>query len=232
MILPTLEYERTYQKNGYAFIIGIDEAGRGPLAGSVVAGACARKNLAQKISKEDARLIRDSKSLSERQREKAFDIVREYFYVGVGECDAEAIDRINILQATFLAMKKSVSQLQGQLRNNQQLPTTNQQQKSTILFIDGNQTLTLSLEQRAIPQGDTKVQSIAAASIIAKVTRDRQMLDAHTKYPLYGFDRHKGYGTKIHTNALRKYGPTPLHRRSFGPVKRIVRELRQYGADV
>lgn len=231
MELPTSKVELDCQRKGFEFSIGIDEAGRGPLCGSVVAAACVRKDLTREIPSGDVRLIRDSKSLSEKQREKAFDIVREYFYVGVGESDAGTIDRINILQATFLAMKKAISSLRQDLAQKSQISNLNFQ-KESVLLVDGNQTLNLSFEQKAIPKGDKKVQCIAAASIIAKVTRDREILEMHRLYPQYGFDKHKGYGTRMHMNALQKYGPLAIHRRSFGPVKRILRELRQYGADV
>lgn len=196
--------------------IGIDEAGRGPLAGPVVAAAVLFKSGDFKIPEgreKEFNLIRDSKKLSEKQRETAFALVQEFFHVGVGIVSAETIDRVNILQATFLAMKSAVSNLErtAGLRD---------KESSLVLLIDGNQEIpNLSLKQEAVVEGDGKVRSIAAASIIAKVTRDRLIILADHEYPAYGFARHKGYGTKEHMDALRKYGPTPIHRKSFRPVQ-------------
>ncbi len=201
--------------------IGIDEAGRGPLAGPVVACAALcrtfeTQNSKYEIDLEDKRwdLVRDSKKLSPKQREAAFVFVREHFYVGVGIVSAETIDRVNILQATFLAMRSAISSLRQQVTDDMK------QEKGWVLLIDGNQTIpNLSLRQEAIVDGDSLVKSIAAASIIAKVTRDRLIIEADRLYPAYGFARHKGYGTREHMDALRKYGPTPIHRKSFRPVQ-------------
>ncbi len=196
--------------------IGIDEAGRGPLAGPVVAAAVLFKSADFKIPEgreKEFALIRDSKKLSEKQREAAFALVQEFFHVGVGIISAETIDRVNILQATFLAMKAALSNLErvAELRGKESL---------LVLLIDGNQELpNLSIEQVTVVDGDGLVKSIAAASIIAKVTRDRLIILADHEYPAYGFARHKGYGTKEHMDALRKYGPTPIHRKSFRPVQ-------------
>lgn len=195
--------------------IGIDEAGRGPLAGPVVAAAVLYKSGDFRIPHErekEFRLIRDSKKLSEKQRETAFALVQECFHIGVGIVSAETIDRVNILQATFLAMRAALSELERSagLRG---------KESSLVLLIDGNQELpNLSLRQEAVVDGDTRVKSIAAASIVAKVTRDRLIVLADHEYPDYGFARHKGYGTREHMEALRKYGPTPIHRKSFRPV--------------
>lgn len=196
--------------------IGIDEAGRGPLAGPVVAAAVLYRSSDFRIPEgreKEFGLIRDSKKLSEKQRETAFALVQEFFHVGVGIIPSETIDRVNILQATFLAMKAALSNLEraADLRG---------RESSLVLLIDGNQELpNLSLKQETVVEGDGKVKSIAAASIIAKVTRDRLIILADHEYPAYGFARHKGYGTKEHMDALRKYGPTPIHRRSFRPVQ-------------
>lgn len=199
--------------------IGIDEAGRGPLAGPVVAAAVLFKSAEFNIPEgreKEFTLIRDSKKLSEKQREMAFALVREYFHVGVGIISAETIDRVNILQATFLAMRSAISELRRIM--NQELGIRGEEKM--ILLIDGNQELpNLSLKQETVVEGDGKVRSIAAASIIAKVTRDRLIILADHEYPAYGFARHKGYGTKEHMDALRKYGPTPIHRKSFRPVQ-------------
>ncbi len=215
MNVPTFELEA--KRSEQRFVpIGIDEAGRGPLAGPVVAAAVLYKSADFKIPEgreKEFALIRDSKKLSEKQRETAFALVQEFFHVGVGIISAETIDRVNILQATFLAMKAALSNLErvAELRG---------KESALILLIDGNQELpNLSLKQETVVEGDSKVRSIAAASIIAKVTRDRLIILADHEFPAYGFARHKGYGTKEHMDALRKYGPTPIHRKSFRPVQ-------------
>lgn len=234
--------EKKYISRGYDFIVGIDEAGRGPLAGPVVACACTHKrnlelvngNLDKKnpnyqLLFTNYSKIRDSKTLSEKQRESIYDFICENFYVGIGLCDHKTVDRVNILQATFLAMKKSLSDLSRQTPHpltpspargrgwieRKRNPGEGKKEKYIIL-IDGNKTIpNLSIEQKAITNGDKIVKTISAASIIAKVTRDRIMRRAHQKFPKYCFDRHKGYGTKIHMGALKKYGPCEIHRRSF-----------------
>lgn len=221
MLFPTCTIEKECLVEGFDFVVGIDEAGRGPLCGSVVAGAVVRKIQDEEIPKEEARLIRDSKKLSQVQREKAFEIVSKYFWVGVGECDSQTIDRMNILEATMLAMRKAVVQLQ-KVASTKKQKTKNNWEKGTVLLVDGNKEITTSLAQRVVVGGDGVEQVIAAASIIAKVTRDREMGVAHQQFPQYGFDRHKGYGTKIHMEALKKYGPTPFHRMSFRPVRESV----------
>ncbi len=196
-------------------IVGIDEAGRGPLCGPVVAAAVVFRESEEVLSKlPEWDFVRDSKKLSEKQRERAFDFVMEHGFVGIGIMTAETIDRVNILEATFLAMKSALSELKrmtsGELRIDE---------KNTKIFVDGNQLLpNISYEQKAIIDGDNLMKVIAAASIIAKVTRDRMMMEYDTKYPQYGFARHKGYGTKAHMIALRKWGPCPIHRLSFRPV--------------
>lgn len=212
-ISQTFEQEKKFLSEGYGFVIGIDEVGRGPLAGPVVAGAVVWKNF-EIIDPRKYNLIRDSKKLSEKQREEIFCFIFENFYVGLGICDHETIDRINILEATYLAMKKSVSAL------NDKLQMTNDKK---IILVDGNKMIpNMSIEQRAIIGGDKIVKSISAASIVAKVTRDRMMHSWHEKYPQYGFSKHKGYGTKFHIDAIRKYGPCEIHRKSFAPVKKAI----------
>lgn len=228
----TFEKEKELALLGYRFVIGVDEAGRGPLCGPVVAAAVALKNpfvveaLAGKQEfgsstskieeegQEDTKmwnLVRDSKKLSEKQRERVFDFIHNNFDVGIGIINAETIDRVNILQATFLAMKAALSNLR--------LTTNNLQPEKCYLLVDGNQTIpNCSYKQEAVIGGDGMVKSIAAASIIAKVTRDRMMNEYDREYPGYGFAKHKGYGTKIHMDALRRLGPSPIHRMSFKPV--------------
>ncbi len=211
MIKSTFDLENQLLAEGYDFVIGIDEAGRGPLAGPVVASAVILKNKKlQATSYELWDSVRDSKTLSEKQRENIFDFVREHFHAGVGICDHKTIDRINILEATFLAMKAALSDLRSKI---------NYKERRHIIVVDGNKKISnLSLEQKTVSGGDKYVKSISAASIIAKVTRDRIMREMHAKYPKYNFARHKGYGTKLHFAMLKKNGPCEIHRKSFHPV--------------
>lgn len=234
-------------------IIGVDEAGRGPLAGPVVACAVILKKSKLNSDVLSWNLIRDSKKLSEKQREEIFDFIHENFYVGIGLCSHKTIDRINILQATFLAMKKAVFSLMrgislprrqtGKFQflppqrdliraaaisnkipsfNNKKFKNTRYKISDTkyIILVDGNKKIpNLNFKQRAIVGGDKSVKSISAASIIAKVTRDRLMRKWHKKYPQYEFAKHKGYGTKLHIERLKKFGPSSIHRLSFQPAK-------------
>ena len=191
----TYEYEKQAIAEGYTTVCGIDEAGRGPLCGPVCAAAV--------ILPVDCEIegINDSKKLSEKKREKLYDeIIRKAVCYAVSMVPADVIDEINILQATFLAMRNAVSGLSVQ---------------PDIALIDGNQKPGLTIEERTIVKGDAKSISIAAASILAKVTRDRYMLEADTKYPEYKFAQHKGYGTKLHYEMLAEYGLCPEHRRTF-----------------
>jgi len=204
-----LKEEKALFTQGYKLIGGIDEVGRGPLAGPVVA-VCVVMPSDFKI--EDKRLlgVKDSKKMSEKKREKLFDIIMETFpAIGIGLCDYDTIDRINILEATFLAMKKSLGALK---------------EKPDCILIDGKFKIpNLSLAQKTIIKGDSLVFLIAAASIVAKVTRDRMMREVDEKYPQYGFAQHKGYGTKFHMEALKAFGVCAIHRKSFGPVARQLR---------
>ncbi len=233
IIKATFKLEKQLVQTGYNFIVGIDEAGRGPLAGPVVACATVYKQLvefypvSQRKTKENLdltqedkllSLIRDSKTLSEKQRESLYDFIQDNFFVGVGICDQGTIDRMNILQASFLAMKKSLSDLKRKNKKYQQ----EEKKQKIIVLVDGNQKIPhLSLEQKTIIGGDKISKTIAAASIMAKVTRDRIMRSMHEKYPVYGFDMHKGYGTQKHLMALKKYGPCDIHRKSFRPIKKL-----------
>ncbi|NTW30393.1 MAG: ribonuclease HII [Candidatus Moranbacteria bacterium] len=208
------DFERCRRGESGVLIVGIDEAGRGPLAGPVVAAAAALKNqefgVMNQEEEKDWGLVRDSKKLSEKQREKAFEFVSEHFNVGIGIVTAETIDRVNILQATFLAMKEAMTDLRK---------TLGATGDGMLLLVDGNQEIpNLSVAQETVIGGDARVRSIAAASIIAKVTRDRMMLEYDVSYPAYGFAKHKGYGTKEHMDALRRIGACPIHRMSFKPV--------------
>lgn len=222
MQTTTFDKERERWLEGREIVIGVDEAGRGPLAGPVVACAAVVRSVHHDGLREKMwTLIRDSKTLSAKQRERAFEFIRARFIVGVGVCDHETIDRMNVLQATFLAMKRALTELRGIMKKEAVIMKEN----AMYLLIDGNQIIpNISIKQEAIIGGDGSVASIAAASIVAKVTRDRMMTAFHEKYPAYGFDRHKGYGTRAHMDALRAHGPCPIHRKSFGPVKRNARQ--------
>lgn len=211
MILPTLNREKKHWSEGVKIVVGIDEAGRGPLAGPVVAGAVVVfPSIMKKIETEPScRLIRDSKTLSFRQRQRAYDFIASHFLFGVGWSSHETVDRVNVVQATFLAMKKAISGLKRKLDGEIQ-----------AVLLDGrSQIPNFSLKQENIINGDRFVFSISAASIVAKVTRDRMMLELHKKFPAYGFARHKGYGTKLHFEMIEKYGPCEVHRKSFAKSK-------------
>lgn len=215
----TFDKEKERSLLGHRFIIGVDEAGRGPLCGPVVAAAvCYKQNnfaIPENLTKEFV-FIRDSKKLSEKQREHIFNVIQEHFYVGIGIVNAETIDRVNILQATFLAMKSATVELLRKLKN---IHETSGRGLDVYLLVDGNQVIpNCSYKQEAVIGGDGLVKSIAAASIIAKVTRDRMMDEYDKEYPGYSFSKHKGYGTKVHMDALRRLGPCLIHRMSFRPV--------------
>lgn len=209
MIYPTFKEEKKLWKKGYRKIACVDEAGRGPLAGPVVACAVAilRFPLA-KISFPE--LVRDSKHLSELQRERVYPFLTHHPAIawGVGRVGPNGIDALNIFQANQLAMKRAVQALERKLGK-----------RVEFLIVDGNMKMRLPLPQKPIVKADQKVFSCAAASIIAKVRRDRLMRRYHVKYPVYGFDRHKGYGTKLHFATLAQHGPCKIHRKSFFPVK-------------
>ena len=198
-----LKLEKELINEGYNLVAGIDEAGRGPLAGPVVA-ACVVFDKSFVVPKK-LETVKDSKKLTPKKREELFNVLQEHcLEIGIGICDNNTIDRINILQAAFLAMKKAV----GVLKN-----------KPDFLLIDGGFKLPNStFNQKNIVKGDNLVFSIAAASIIAKVTRDHIMEEYDKKYPQYEFIKHKGYGTKVHIENIKKYGPCPIHRMSFNPV--------------
>jgi ribonuclease HII len=186
-------------------VCGVDEAGRGPLAGPVVAAAVVLDPL--RIPKG----LNDSKQLNEAKREALFGVIMASASVGIGVVEAGVIDRINILQATLLTMRQAVMQLRN---------------APHLALVDGNRRPPLPCDVETIIKGDGKCSSIAAASIIAKVTRDRMMLAHDAQYPLYGFSNHKGYGTEEHLAAIAAHGPCPLHRRSFSPFK-VDSEIQQ-----
>ncbi len=228
--IPAFELEKKIIKNKNfenetGFVVGVDEAGRGPLCGPVVACAATLKEDFSNnafFESGDWDLIRDSKKLSEKQREKAFKFIYDNFYIGIGLCDHNTIDRINILEASFLAMKKAIQELKRVVDKDIK---QKKYDSAFVILVDGNKEIpNLSMEQIAIVSGDSLVKSIAAASIIAKVTRDKMMMEMHEKYPQYGFDKHKGYGTKVHMEALKKHGSCDIHRKTFAPVKRVLLE--------
>ncbi len=190
-----LQIEDELYSNGYKLICGVDEAGRGPLCGPVVAAAV--------ILKEDDMIegVNDSKKLSEKKREEVYGkIMDKAIAVGVGVKDVDVIEEVNILNATKLAMKEAIDNLKV---------------RPEFVLIDGNQMIDIDINAKTVVHGDAISESIAAASIIAKVTRDRMLIEWDKKYPEYGFAKHKGYGTKAHIEAIQKYGLTPLHRPSF-----------------
>ena len=200
-----MNFEKEAKDKGFELVIGIDEAGRGPLAGPVVAAAVALKN------SDFSAKIDDSKKLSALQREKAFLEIYEKAYVGVGIINSSVIDNVNILQATFLAMSRAVEDLV--YRQSAILAVSSDKIK---LLIDGNMfrsALPYSFE--TIIEGDQKVLSIACASIIAKVTRDRILAIYDKVFPQYGFKQHKGYPTVQHKRAIQEHGPSEIHRLSF-----------------
>jgi ribonuclease HII len=186
-------------------VCGIDEAGRGPLAGPVIAAAVIFADPAPLLPSG----LNDSKQVARTQREALYAWIYENASVGIGEASVAEIDTLNILQATMLAMRRAA----------QALPHTPQ-----VALIDGNRAPGLSCETVLLVGGDAISASIAAASIIAKVTRDRMMEAFDAEYPQYGFARHAGYGTAAHRAALQEYGPCPIHRRSFAPVRALLPE--------
>ena len=196
-----LQTSLAWDVNG--LIAGVDEAGRGPLAGPVMAAA---------VILDDRHAIKglaDSKKLSARRREALFDEIRaKALCCSIAQASVEEIDELNILQATLLAMRRAVMGLR--------LPPK-------LVLVDGNRLPVLEMRAEAIVKGDAKVPAISAASILAKVSRDRWCLEYHQQFPQYGFDRHKGYGTADHLAALRLHGPCPQHRRTFRPVTDLLR---------
>lgn len=189
------EIEKRFLAQGYRVICGVDEAGRGPLAGPVCAAAVI---LPPNLQIEG---LTDSKKLSDKRRRELFPIICEQAIAyGIGFADHEQIDRMNILQATFLAMERAMAALSV---------------KPELALIDGNREKDFGLPVQTVIKGDSLSASIAAASILAKVSRDDLMLEMAKKYPEYGFDIHKGYGTKAHYEALRAHGPCPIHRMTF-----------------
>lgn len=192
--------------DGPGLMAGVDEAGRGPLAGPVVAAAVILDDMAPIAG------LADSKKLTERRRERLYDEIRaKALCCSVAQASVDEIDRLNILNATLLAMRRAVQGLRL---------------KPSKVLIDGNRLPALDVLAEAVVGGDALVPSISAASILAKVTRDRLLVELHDRHPGYGFERHKGYGTAEHLAALRRLGPLPEHRRSFAPVAQAAQATR------
>ena len=193
--MPNFEYEDKHYAEGYTAVCGCDEAGRGPLCGPVVAAAV--------ILPRDVEIegLNDSKKLTEKKREKLFDVICENAIAyAIAEASPEEIDEINILNASMLAMRRATDMLSV---------------KADFALIDGNTSRGFDIPTETVVKGDSKSYSIAAASILAKVTRDRQCAELDRQYPEYGIAKHKGYPTKDHMDAVRKYGPAPIYRKSF-----------------
>ena len=196
--------ENEYREKGFNIICGVDEAGRGPLAGPVYAAAV--------ILPSDCVIegLNDSKKLTEKKREALFDEIKEKALAyGIASADEQEIDEINIVTATFLAMKRAIASLSV---------------RPDLALIDGNQKPHTDIEEVTVIKGDAKSMSIAAASVLAKVSRDRFMLEMAEKYPQYEFARHKGYGTKLHYEKIAQYGVCDIHRRTF--LKKILGEQK------
>ncbi len=213
MIIPDFNREEGLYRKGYRTIAGVDEAGRGPLAGPVVAAAVvfSPEVFDFELGK---RGVRDSKTLSGAKREELYEFITQKAGCwGVGIVSEKTIDKMNILQASLLAMKIAVENLKN---------------KPDFLLLDGNHTIkNYPVSQIAAPGGDKIIISISAASIIAKVTRDRIMFDVHQKFPQYGFDRHKGYGTKLHLEKIKEHGFCEIHRKTFRPIRDMIERLRK-----
>lgn len=200
------KYEKELFNEGYNIIAGVDEVGRGPLIGSVVT-ACV---VLPKNFKLDG--LTDSKKISEKKRELFYEyIINNCVAYSVGECSPEEIDKYNILEATKIAMKRAIDKV-------------NKKINLDYILIDGNMKFDFDYKYKSIVKGDSKSISISAASIIAKVTRDRMLIELDKKYPMYGFKNHKGYPTKKHLDAIKKYGLIDGYRMSYGPIKEVINE--------
>ncbi len=193
--MPDYSIEEALHREGYTYVCGVDEAGRGPLCGPVFAAACILP---------DGLVIdglNDSKKLTEKKREKLFDIIKEEAVAySIASASVEEIDELNILEADLLAMRRAIDGLGV---------------KADFAIIDGNIARDFQIPTEAVVKGDSKSMSIAAASVLAKVARDRICIDLDREYPQYGIAKHKGYGTKAHMDALREHGPSPIHRKKF-----------------
>ncbi len=201
----TYDYENQYHAEGYAVICGVDEAGRGPLAGPVFAAAVILPDGLEELG------LNDSKKLSEKKRDQLFDLIKEKAVAySIASADQNEIDDLNILNATFLAMKRAVEGLSV---------------KPDLALIDGNRKPKTGVEEITIVKGDAKSISIAAASILAKVSRDRYMLELDKQYPEYEFAKHKGYPTQLHYEKIKAHGISPVHRLSF--LKNLSEHIKE-----
>lgn len=206
MEIDNWAYEKELFEQGINIIGGVDEVGRGPLNGPVVT-ACV-------VLPHDFVLegLTDSKKLTEKKRDKYYDYIIEHATCyAIGECSAEEIDKYNILEATEIAMKRAIDKVKKQI-------------ELEYVLIDGNMKMNLDIPYKSIVKGDFKSISIAAASVVAKVTRDRMMYELDKKYPMYGYKKHKGYPTKAHIEAINKYGLIEGYRKTYGPVKDIIEQ--------
>ena len=206
----TFFYERHLIEQGFTSVAGVDEAGRGPLAGPVVAGSV--------ILPPDCDYLqfKDSKKLTAAKRDQLFAVLHESgAAIGVGVASAEEIDRINILQASLLSMKRAVQDCSLKYSS-----------QPNFLLVDGKFTVPIDLPQQALVKGESRSASIAAASIIAKVTRDRLMVGFHEQFPEYNLVQHKGYPTKAHRQAIADHGPSPIHRKTFKGVREFCPDFR------
>jgi ribonuclease HII len=202
MVYPTLDLEKKLWKKGFKIVVGIDEAGRGPLAGPVVAGCVCITSPEQVVD-----IVRDSKKMTERQRNEAYDlIIRKSEGYGVGIVDAKRIDKVGIRKAVLEAMTKAVEETEKMLK-----------QRAEYIIADGGIMLIEGYNMESINKGDLNHYSIAAGSVLAKVTRDRIMNQYANQFPKYGFEKHVGYGTKLHMDMIKKYGACEIHRLSFAP---------------
>ena len=195
-----LKHDFSFLDQGYLSLAGVDEAGRGPWAGPVVASAVIVRDFSFKAH------VDDSKAMTAEAREEAFSEIFEKCIVGTAIIEHAAVDEMNIFRASMMAMKMAVEKLS---------------QAPDCILVDGPKRPDIAMKCIPIVEGDSASFSIACASVVAKVTRDRIMREYHEKYPEYGFQKHKGYGTEEHWNALQKFGPCPIHRRSFGPVRMV-----------
>ena len=228
-----LKEEKKLWKKGYRIVIGIDEVGRGCLSGPVVAAAVTIShslklktynsnqsgNFRFQVSSfrfQVPRLLKDSKKLTPKKKLELYQILINHSQIawGIGKVGPKVIDRINILEATKLAMQRAVKNLNSKLKTQKSKP---------YLIIDGNFRIKTKIFQKSIVKADEKVFSCAAASIIAKVMRDRIMRRCHKQYPEYGLDKHKGYPTKFHRAMLKKHGPCDIHRKTFKPIKKMLK---------
>jgi ribonuclease HII len=245
MKYPNLREEKKLWKRGFEVVVGLDEAGRGALSGPVIVAAVSinprfqtptykkipnskyqvpnkkfwlleNGNLFGIWNLEFGNLkIRDSKKLTPKQREKLYKLITKSSFIkwGIGKVSEKVIDKINIFEATKLAMKRAIQNLSEKLKN--------ENRRINFLILDGNFSIDVSIPQKSIVKADEKILSCAMASIIAKVVRDRIMEKYAKKFPQYGFEKHKGYGTKFHLEMLKKYGPCKIHRKSFSPIAKI-----------